>query len=119
MQADQGATRGTSPFLFFVPEKIYDANFLYAAQITYGTCSILRSISLIQVRQARAWKRITVEAIFKSGLYQLFTVSDPARDAGFRFECILTPTTRTSLLLSSMSSTKSTIYTTRGNQRWS
>jgi hypothetical protein len=118
MHTKQRATFGTSPFLFFTFDKIVYSNFPYASKVLDGTGSILRSIPPVQARQACTRKLSAFEAILNSTLYHLFAIPDPATDTGFRFESLLTPTTRTGLLVSSIGSTKATIDSTGGDQGW-
>ncbi len=104
-----------SPIFIFGFDKILDADFFDAGQIADWTRFVLGLITLVQMDQTCARKRIAFETIFKIPHYHFFAVLDVASYTRFRFQWIVSATTWASLLISHIGPTKAAIYAARGN----
>ena len=116
MNTEQPAALGTGPLFFFVLNELSDADLLYADEIVNHTHTILGSITLIQVIQPIARKRVTAEAVPEFTLPYLLTVFDLACNAGFWFDAVVASTTGACLLISCICTTETTIHSTGSNQ---
>jgi hypothetical protein len=88
----------------------------YVLKIVNHTHTILCSIALIQVVQPGARIAATTEAVLGSPFHYLLTVLDSARDAGFRFETVVTSATGACLLISYICATEAAVHSAGGNQ---
>ena len=116
MNTDYLTAFRTGPLFFFVCNEISYAKLPYLLEIVNHTHAILGSISLIQVVQPDAWKAVATEAVLDSTFRHLLTILDSARDAGFRFETIVTSATGACLLISYIGSAEATVHSAGSDQ---
>jgi hypothetical protein len=109
------ASRTGPPFLFVSYEMSY-AELFYVREIVNHTHAILGSIPFIQVVQPVARKPVAAEAVPDFTLSYLLTIFDSARNAGFRFEPVVTPATGTCLLISCIRATEATVHPAGSDQ---
>ena len=100
MNTNHIATLGTGPLVLFGSNEISQAEFPYVLKIVNHAHAILGSIPFIQVIQPVARKASTAEAVLDPTFHYLLAILDSARNAGFRFETVVTSATRACVLIS-------------------
>jgi hypothetical protein len=110
------ALRTGPPFLF-ISNKMPYTELPYVLEILNHTHTILGSIAFIQMVQPVAGKAVTTEAVLDFTFCYLCTVLDSTRDAGFRFETVVTSTTRAGFLIPYICTTKATVHSAGSDQR--
>ena len=108
---------GTGPPSLFVLNEMPYAELPYVLEILNHTHAIRGSIPLIQVIQIGTRKAVTTETVPDSSLYDVLTVLDSARDAGFRFDAVVAPATGTCILLSLIRHAEATVHSAGSDQR--
>jgi hypothetical protein len=119
MNTNYLTTLGASPPFLFVFNEIPYAELSYIFKIVNHTHDVLGSIAIIQVVQYDTGKAITTEAILDSTFYYFLTILDFARDAGFRFQTVVTSATGACLPISRISTAEAAVHSTGRNQRCS
>jgi hypothetical protein len=119
MNTNYVATLRASPPFLFVSNEIPYAELSYICEIVNHTHSVPGSIAIIQVAQYDTGETITTEAILDSTFRYFLTVLDSARDAGFRFQTVVTSATGTCLPISRIGTAEAAIHSTGRNQRCS
>ena len=117
MNTKQIATLRTGPPGLFSFNEMSYAEFPDAIEIIYHAHAIPGSIALIQVGQAGTGKAGATEAVLDATFHDLVTVLNPACHAGFRFMSVVTPASRTGLLISPVSTAELAVHAARGDQR--
>ena len=100
MNANNLATFVTGPPFIFVSHEMSYAELFYEHEIVNHAHAILGSIPFIQVIQPVARKASTAEAVLDPTFHYLLAILDSARNAGFRFETVVTSATRACVLIS-------------------
>lgn len=103
------AFRAAPPFFFAFDEMPY-AKFSDVLQIFNHAHAIPGSVALIQVVQSGAREAITTEAVLDFGVHHLLTALDPAHDANFRFEAVVTSATGAWVLISRVCDAEAAIH---------
>jgi hypothetical protein len=117
MNTNYLAALGTGPPFLFISNKMSYAELPHVLEILNHTHTIPSSIALIQVVQPVAGKAVTTEAVLDFNFRYLLTVLDSTRDAGFRFEAVVTSATGTCFLIPYICSTKATVHSAGSDQR--
>jgi hypothetical protein len=107
---------GTGPPFLFNSNKMSYAELPYVLKILNHTHTILSSIALIQVVQPIAGKAVTTEAVPDFGVHYLLTILDTARNAGFRFETVVTSATGACLSISYIRATETAVHSAGSDQ---
>ena len=110
MNTDHLAALGTGPLFLFVSHEMPYAEASDILQIFNHAHSILGSIPLIQMVQPGAGKAVATETILDFTAHYLLTVLDTARNAGLRFETVVTSTAGACLYLSYICATKAAVH---------
>jgi hypothetical protein len=118
MHAEYRATLRAGPLGNITLNKLIDSIFPDGIQVFERVDAILGPVAFIQMLDKRTWERIAFVAVFESTIPQFFTALDPARQTGLHFLRIITPTTRTVVLLPDIGITQSAVDPTRGDQGW-
>ena len=117
MNADYLAALGAGPPFLFVSNEMPYPKFRNVLQIVNHAHAVLGSIPVIQMVQPGARKAATTEAVLNLGIHYLLAVLNRARDAGFRFETIVTSAAGAGLYISHICPTKATVHSAGGDQR--
>jgi hypothetical protein len=117
MDTEYLAALGTDPPFLFASNEMPYAELPDVFQIVDHAHAILDSIPLIQVIQPDARKAFTIEAVLGLGVHYLLTVLDPARDAGSRFESVVTSATGACFFIPCICATEAAVHSTGSDER--
>ena len=116
MNTNYLAALGTGPPFLFVSNEMPYTELPDVLEIVNHTHAILGSVPLIQMVQPGARKAFTTEAVLDSSFHYLLTVLDSARDAGFRFETVVTSAAGACLFISYICATEATVHSAGSDQ---
>jgi hypothetical protein len=117
MNTEQVIAFGTSPPIRFASHEMSYAELLYVYEILDHAHSILGFITPIQVIQPVAREPVATETVFGFPLPQLFTVLDPACDAGLGLDAVAAAAAGAWVLISRIGDAEATVHAARSNQR--
>jgi len=91
---------GAFPLFFFGSYELPYAEFSNILEVFDHAHAVLGSIPLIQMVQPFAGEAVTTKTVLDFSVHHLLTVLDSTCYAGFRFEAVVTSTTRAWFLIS-------------------
>ncbi len=110
MDADDLATLGASPPLFFFANEKTYPELPDVLQILHHAHAIVRYIPLVQMFQPGTGKAVTLETELLFGIYQLLTVLDITPDTDFRLKIVVTSAPRTWFFVPDICATEAGVH---------
>ena len=116
MNTNYLAALGAGPSFLFICNEMSYAELPYVLEIVNHTHTILSSIALIQMDQSGARIAFTTEAVLDATVHDLLTILDMAREAGFRFETIVSSAAGAYIFVSDICVTKAAVHSAGSDQ---